>query len=41
MEKVLKKFVKCELIAILLELCDNKATYNRIKTILKKSLEEA
>ena len=26
---------------ILLELCENKATYNRIKTILKNALEEA
>lgn len=39
MEKVLSKFVKRELITILMELCENKATYNRIKTILQKAIE--
>lgn len=40
MEKILKKFVKYELIAILLELSENKTVSNRIKTILKRNLEE-
>ena len=40
MEKVLKKYAKYRLIEILIELSENKATYNRIKSILKKELDE-
>lgn len=40
MEKLLKKYIKCELIAILLKLSENKKTYDRIKSILRMDLDE-
>ena len=39
MEKILKGYAKYKLIAILIELCNNKKTYDRIKSILKEELE--
>jgi hypothetical protein len=40
MEKKLKEFTKFKLINLLLELCENKKTFNRIKTILQRDLDE-
>ena len=40
MEKRLKEFAKFKLIDILLKLCENKKTYNRIKAILQGDLDE-
>lgn len=40
MEEILKNYAKRRLIALLLELCENKKTHNRIKSILKRELEE-
>lgn len=40
MEKILKNYRKMRLIELLLELCENKTTCNRIKSILKRDLEE-
>lgn len=40
MEKKLKEFTKFKLIELLLELCENKANTKRIKSILKRDLEE-
>lgn len=40
MEKKLKEFTKFKLINLLLELYENKKTFNRIKTILQRDLDE-